>query len=233
MKTLKYLIVGDSHGDADFINLAVEQAVTEDCEKIIQVGDFGYFPHLNEGREFLEKIRNPAIPIWWLDGNHENHEKLNHRATKPVEVAPGIHYLPRGYRWQAGKWTLAALGGTQSIDRHQRTLGVDYWEQETISYADIERTIAPGDIDILFCHECPTGVEDIAIKGAKQANGKADRTAIQTVVEVCKPQKVFHGHHHYHHRSTITLADEQKVEVFGLDCNLRPTLTWGILELNT
>lgn len=226
---MRILLLGDTHGSVDHIRFAVKKAIAQDCEQIIQLGDFGYFPGTPETDKFLEEISSPKIPIYFIDGNHDNHWMLNHKAENPVEICSGVFYLPRGYRWNIGIWTLAALGGAYSIDRQRRTLGIDFWEEEVISYSDVARTLRGGDIDILLCHDHPAKVPLTTIKGnGIRINREAMRNSetLQAVVEACNVRSVFHGHHHKFYETTI-----DGVRYCGLDCNHRPERSWIVLEL--
>lgn len=222
----RILAIGDVHGDPDYVRLAIDKAIASKCVQIVQLGDFGYSPHTDEGKAFLNRIKDPEIPIFWIDGNHDNHDWLEHDADEPIEIEKGIYYLPRGYRWMIGDQTLMALGGAESIDKDSRTVGYNYWLNEGLSYSDIERAIAPGCIDILFCHDCPTRAEDFAMNNrSPNPIGKATRDGLDAVIEQCKPRRVLHGHHHYRYSKIFGTT-----RVSGLDCNERPQFSWQVIS---
>ena len=54
---MKVYILGDTHGREDAVDLSVRRAKAEGCNQIIQVGDFGYWPHVPSGQSFMEFCR--------------------------------------------------------------------------------------------------------------------------------------------------------------------------------
>ena len=233
---LKILILGDTHADANHVRYALQQALEAGCEQIIQLGDFGYFPRLPEGQRFLEQISNPPLLIYWVDGNHEDHESLNHAATEPVEVAPNIFYLPRGYCWRLGDLKALALGGAYSIDQAYRTLGHTYFVEETLRTQDIQRALSAETVDIIFSHDCPIGVDLTqhlnrrSYRTGKYPLSDANRKDIQGIVEALNPFCLFHGHHHASYSARLQLPAGLSCSVRGLDRNQKPEKSWIILD---
>ena len=74
------MVVGDVHGNTVFMRSAIERASVRGINTILQVGDFGYWPHTKSGEKFLKDLERFAaernVTVWWIDGNHENHEWL-------------------------------------------------------------------------------------------------------------------------------------------------------------
>jgi hypothetical protein len=133
---IKFYVLGDTHGREEAIAVAVRHAKMEGCQQIVQVGDFGYWPHVPDGGEFLAYVEKVCaendVMFWWLDGNHENHDRLEvlvdeHGRDKPIELSPHVHYLPRSCRWKWEGVTFMALGGAYSIDQQWRTPHISWW----------------------------------------------------------------------------------------------------------
>jgi Icc-related predicted phosphoesterase len=57
---MRVLFVGDVHGNTEFMAAAIERARIEGVDTIVQVGDFGYWPHTKLGTKFLADIERAA-----------------------------------------------------------------------------------------------------------------------------------------------------------------------------
>ena len=51
---MRHLICGDIHGDMFNLNDIFNLAKKHNCQKIINVGDFGFFPNIERCRQFLD-----------------------------------------------------------------------------------------------------------------------------------------------------------------------------------
>ncbi len=213
---MKVLLVGDVHGDLNFMKYCLQYAIENGCDQILQLGDFHYYPYYAHGIRFLEGL-NSEIPVYWLDGNHEDHSVIAHRARSPLEVAHNIFYLPRGYTWQLGDLKALALGGAYSIDRHRGEKDYDWFEEEVLTDKDVERACQAGEVDIMFTHDCPIGVPIKTILGLHAKEYKdaiSNRKALQVVVDAVKPKYLFHGHYHVRYET-----DLNGCKIIGLHCN--------------
>lgn len=221
-------MLGDTHGNPSAVVAAWAEARAESCEAVVQLGDFG-FGWLWEGGEcafsaFVSDVaRMTGIPAYFVDGNHENHDALN---AIPVGadglrvVADGVTHLPRGSKLRLGGTTFLALGGAYSVDRPYRTLGVDLWEGEELSDADVERAVAAGPADALLSHDCPAGLQtdgDVAWLTRRFGPGawpgsNANQERVSRVLKSSGAGVVWHGH--LHRRRTSDLGG---VRVEGLN----------------
>lgn len=235
--------MGDTHGDtAAVCNIAIPQALKHDCPVIVQCGDFGYWPHTQNGLRFLDKVSEHAVradvQIFWVDGNHDNHPVL-WREHQPgpdgfVPVRPNLSYIPRGHVWEWDDVRFCGMGGAFSIDKERRLLaeqergapGSLYWPTEMISPEDSRRMIErvkKQSVDVMFSHDAPEGT---AIPGVA-LTGKLDfpetlrnRQALKAVFLAARPKLLVHGH--YHIRYTDAVRFDGKYEycrVEGLAMN--------------
>lgn len=73
----RILLAGDTHGDLAHCRYLIGIAELLDCQSILQLGDFGYWEHTNNGMKFLdsleEELSESSVNLYWLRGNHENH----------------------------------------------------------------------------------------------------------------------------------------------------------------
>lgn len=236
---MRMLVVGDTHANrAWWTDVVVPVAERVAADVIVQTGDFGYWPGA-AGEAFVDAVAWGALPVFFADGNHENHELLRYdvdvaRAehgitdpTVPVPLVGQLTYLPRGGRARFGDVDVVALGGARSIDRRQRTPGLDWFLAEAVDEADLARVAAGGPAQVLLTHDAPSGY---AIPGlspvwelpvpwqTEQPGCEEHRERIREAMEAVRPRLVVHGH--YHRRYQLTLDEPWgPVQVEGLDCD--------------
>lgn len=221
------LVAGDWHGDFSWASHCLRVAKEDQIDTIIQVGDFGYWEHTNDGKYFLDRLSDNAklrgVNIVWLDGNHENHTML--RATyadaeKSQEgfwkIRDNIWYSPRANVWDWWGKRLMTLGGAYSIDKAVRTFGVSYWTEEEITPEEEALAISRGKVDYLFTHDAPTTYPAPLWKA--DLNSEAQRQAVSRVADAVRPSRWFHGHYHNYTNYSYPQYDAFCM-VTGLDMN--------------
>jgi hypothetical protein len=130
---MRLLVAGDTHGNTRWIcDYLYPRAKELRCDGIVQLGDFGYWEHTEDGVEFLDQVNDAAvdagIPLFWLRGNHDNVELLTARYGNPDhrawfgfwQVRDQIFHIPDGtaFEWQGLR--LRAFGGAYSVDKEWR-----------------------------------------------------------------------------------------------------------------
>lgn len=244
------LFVGDSHGDVRWLkSVVLPTAKKLGIPTIIQVGDFGYWP---ESRKFMQVVESAreryGVDVWFIDGNHEHFTKLNHdvraaqiaagvpvASREPVELTPGLVYLPRGSRIVVAGRTVACVGGAASIDRADRIAGKSWFPEERIGDVDIAAVASGGRADILVTHDAPSGwrIPGIKSEGLLQASWYLEmptcdehRERVREVLEIVTPSVLIHGHYHtaYEHTSIESWG---ALKTYGLDRN--ESEGWGII----
>jgi len=75
--------------------------------------------------------------LYFIDGNHDDHSVLS-KIEEETELLKNINYIPRGTikKLHDGR-TALFIGGGDSIDKHLRTEGIDWWREELITYKDM------------------------------------------------------------------------------------------------
>lgn len=102
----RILLIGDTHCNAHWTCFVIDQAEKLGVDLIVQLGDFGYWPRMAQGKHFLEwvdrTLDEAGIPLWFLDGNHEDHATLASDLMPPGfhRITDHITYLARGTRWE-------------------------------------------------------------------------------------------------------------------------------------
>lgn len=143
--------LGDVHGDYGCVaRVGRNIQATADASALIQVGDFGYYPHLLHqliGLTF-------AIPTYFIRGNHDDHDTLL-KLVEVTEVYPNLFYVPDGTLLELDGKKIAFLGGAASVDKALRIRKGWHWsEKENISTLPIQNLWGEEGVDILVTH-CP------------------------------------------------------------------------------
>ena len=235
------MIAGDWHGNIGHAKWTLSRARHFGCDVIFQLGDFGYWEHYDDGIWYLDKMNRMAakvgIPIYWIDGNHENHPLLWKTYSDRVNsegfwnVRDYILYCPRGHMWEWDGVKFMGMGGAFSVDRNLRKVGNSFWFEETITDEDVERAIANADgefVDVMFTHDVPLGVDlpfQMAKQGRRLTNSSEsthNRILLSDVIEVVQPKYLFHGHMHLYYKDKIKMPYGYRYDglhVHGLHCD--------------
>ena len=144
-------LYGDLHRTIDLeplVELSKERRVT-DNDVLIILGDFGGIWYSEEeDNKFLNHLSNSVAykHILFIDGNHENFDRLNKLPIVEMYGNPThevlkdkIYHLMRGYKYTIEDKTFFAMGGADSIDKYQRIANVDWWSEELPSNEEYER----------------------------------------------------------------------------------------------
>lgn len=200
------IVIGDTHANFRYLNRIIAE---EHPDIIFVCGDFGYWNKaiFNAGSGmFHDDIQNGETKIYFCDGNHEDHSKLQqlvkiHGWKKPIEVSKNIYYCPRGSSLvlEDGRKVLF-FGGAKSTDREMRLAYFDWFPEEMISSAEFERVQEGEQYDIVVSHTCPTILVNRMLFdiGASTTFYNRDSCcdALQAVYETVKPSQWFFGHWH-------------------------------------
>ena len=150
--------------------------LTED-DILIIAGDFGYLWFPPDHRDYalleseLDALNAMPFTILFLDGNHENFDRLDalptikkYRGTVGV-VRDKIFHLRRGECYIINDKKILTIGGGISVDKAQRVKGVSWWERENISLQEIERAMFnvydnKQEFDYIITHTGPRSIID-------------------------------------------------------------------------
>ena len=234
------VFVGDPHGDASFIDYVAWRAVKQNVEKIVLLGDVGfYWPDWEEftTRYVPGTAKKYDVDIYGIDGNHDNHAMLRHDASDFVEVGERFYYIPRGHSWTWGESKFLGIGGAYSVDKDARVPYVDWWPNEMPDEDDVERAVEVGPVDIVVAHEFPLptmwALPWTLNEGSRGGRGQEANTMsrlvrhrLNAVWESSQCHDWIHGHHHKYYTDII-----ENRRITGLDCNSTPSKAWAIKEV--
>lgn len=148
------ILIGDVHGQ--FTRLLHELRFVGRGINYIQVGDFGLgFYDEDYDKKVLTMLdilmTEKDSHFFIIRGNHDNPEIWNrdHDYNR-------VHLVRDNELLEIENKQVFFLGGGISIDRTQRTVGVDYWIDELVD-VDLERIDQLDHIDIVVSHIAPGG----------------------------------------------------------------------------
>ena len=168
------LCTGDIHGTNGFTRFEkLKNLSLSYNDYIIIAGDFGVIWHdlspeyLDKNQEGLKWLRkNVNCKILFVDGNHENHNRLNsYKVTQwnggnVHQINEQVYHLMRGENFNIDGINIFVLGGARSVDKQYRTVNKSWWANEEPSKEEIEYAICNfnnhvNDINYIITHECP------------------------------------------------------------------------------
>lgn len=213
------LFLGDTHGNRGFTKSAIKWASENDIDRIVQVGDFGFWARTNSGQKFLHDVGKASviahIPLHFIDGNHEDHtylDALRERGSGMIHYGKyPITYIDRGTTWEWGGVKFGAFGGAYSIDRRGRIEGSPHYGWFANEMPDRSKIEALGQVDILVTHDSPT-IPPPAYEWAgfkDDVNSRESQAAVYAAVVASQPTWLVHGH--WHMRYDNLVADTKVV----------------------
>jgi predicted phosphodiesterase len=185
--------IGDSHGQWESLYNAVALLQNKGVEKIIQVGDFGYWD------DSLSNLRLDT-PIYFIDGNHEQFplllENVDNKKKAPQEIQSNLWYIPRGtiLNWESTHFGF--LGGAFSVDFKNRKDGYSWFSKEEAPTEEEASLIKQA--DVLVTHDV---FAEVTFYNPFRLNKNCEldrrsREVLQGVFERTLPKAWVHGHYH-------------------------------------
>lgn len=232
----RVLLVGDAHGDLEFLERACQFAVANRCHAVLQLGDLGiHWPSATDFAKGLDKvIARFGLRFCFIDGNHEGWHVLNERRRSARRSEDGFiratrrtEWIDRGIRWRWNGVTFGALGGALSVDHPRRAAGNNWWPHfEQPDDEAVNRLVNGGPLDVLVTHDT---LPDVPLRGITlapdiEAAALDTRQRIARVAEKCRPALLVHGHWHkrYSHHLDIPVCDgdPHRMRIEGLGANI-------------
>ncbi len=229
---MRLAFAGDWHLHLGWAPRVVRAAASAGAERLIQLGDFGFW-RSKHGAAYLAEVDRAAqeagLQVWVVPGNHEDYDLI---AQMPVDhagrsVAAGnVLILPRGHRFTLDGVSFVAVGGAVSVDRDSRVPGRSWWPQEAVTADDEARIVAEGAAaHVLLCHDSPAGVQlplappsprAVQRQGPVRYEAREHRGRIRRIADATRPAWILHGHYHVGFRARLRAATYTS-DVVGLD----------------
>lgn len=225
---MKIMFLGDTHGDNAFTKSALTFCSENGIDRVVQVGDFGYWPRINAGQNFIHEVAKRSadvgVPLYWLDGNHEDHKVLQGKVPDPVDFVRiadkyarerPIWYIPRGMSWEWEGTRFGAFGGAFSIDRYRRFEDDGRYGWFANEMPDESKIAGLGKVDVLLTHDAPIVPPVMFGRGFKtDATSTLSQNTVLKALKASQATLLVHGHWHVNERYVAA-----GVAVQGLDCN--------------
>lgn len=201
------MYLGDIHGRLKHLSSAYQMAEAKGFDAVIQVGDFGFgFPNCTIKKWAEKRSRQSKWSVKFIScgGNHDNQDivdRLSEEQGHPdlIELVPnsGVFFAKRGSCVEIGGIQHLFLGGAESIDKHLRTEGVDFWEREEPSREEFElffSNLEKHKPDTVVTHDAPLRVP---LKRTGRSVSHVPNM-LENVLKYSshKPSKWYFGHHH-------------------------------------
>ncbi len=226
---MRILMAGDTHGDATHVRYLLVTAQIQRCDRVFVLGDFGYWEHTQEGRNFLNRVSLLAnlknIPIYFLDGNHDKTSLLLEQYDVISDgdregfllVREYVRYARRGLTWIWDDIEFIALGGAYSVDKQSRLeWEAKHGEPESLWFPEEEMTDEEMNeilgrlysVDVMLAHDKPRSSEPGRNrKHFDECLPNQDR--LQAAVQALKPVLYLHGHLHFRYTDNIAVWASQ------------------------
>ena len=137
-------ITGDTHADYyDTLGRISKNNISGD-DTLIVAGDFGFTWGGAEHEAALEALERLGTTIAFIDGNHENFDKLYEYPVvdfcggRAHKVRENIFHLMRGEVFEIGGHSFFCFGGAYSVDKAYRQPHISWWPQEQPSKEDYD-----------------------------------------------------------------------------------------------
>jgi hypothetical protein len=183
-------LIGDVHGKYKRYHEIIREK--DRHPYTIQLGDFGF----DYGTVFNVDDEKHKI----IGGNHDHYDRIIHIP----------HYLGDfGYSCLNGV-NFFYYRGAYSIDRQDRTIGINWWEQEQVTIdqfmkaRELYRKIKP---DIVLAHDCPDFMVPRYIGPHSRIYENITNWALGELYNIHQPKLFIHGHYH---QSTTTIYGNTK-----------------------
>ncbi len=204
-------ITGDIHGDHSITkfstdNFPVGRTLTRE-DYVIICGDFGLvWDDSAEERYWLKWLENKPWTTLWIDGNHENFDRLREfpeedwHGGRIQRISEHVLHLCRGYVFDIGGKSFFAFGGAESHDKEYRKSGKNYWKEELPSLAEMERGCqslekAGWKVDYVLSHSLPQTMQ-AQLFNAEEFDGNCLTEYFDMIAEKLAFRMWFTGHYH-------------------------------------
>lgn len=207
------VVIGDVHGRPDVIWEIIQ--ILPSGSTIICTGEWGYgfFDEYCSEEKFYDFIAEQDITILFIDGNHENFEKLNNLPIsiwndgKAHVIRENLVHLIKGEVFTINGKKIFVFGGGYSIDRERRTEGIDWWPEENISEADrqnADNNLARNEHKVDYCISHTAPIETVGRLAYNHPGVIKKRVMeefeitnyLQHVVDTTEFSKYYFGHFH-------------------------------------
>jgi len=164
-------ITGDTHRSINIAklhkaNFKQGKQLTKN-DYVIICGDAGFiWDDSMENQYWLDWISNQPWTTLFVDGNHENFTLLNKYPKEQWndgwihKITNSLFHLMRGEVFTIDNLTFFCFGGANSIDKHKRIEGFNWWKEEDATQKDYNNALYDLNqynfkVDYILTHTIP------------------------------------------------------------------------------
>ena len=200
----RLVLVGDIHGKFRPFHALAERVLGRGVA-VVQIGDFGHgFLDAGMAASARDFFGENAGACGFIRGNHDDPEACR--------MMPG--WIPDGHHDAARD--IMFVGGAFSVDRHLRTQGLDWWEDEECSIAELNGIfdryveVKPR---IMVTHDAPSRAIEAAFPRVQHFRPLSRTTqAFDAMFEAHRPDAWIFGHWH---RSASAVVEGTRFQCLG------------------
>lgn len=207
------LVTGDTHAE-QYKYIECISPYLHKHDTLFIAGDFGYGWWDGEflpQEMFFDFIASRPYTVCFVDGNHEDHHKLNElpvmdwNGGKAHIIRHNLIHLMRGEIYNIEGKKIFVMGGGYSLDKDWRTPGISWFLEEMPSeaeYLNAEANLLKNDnkVDYIITHTCPTKIVEylssVSVKGVNK-NVFDERPLNDFLQNIC--ERVDFKHHYFGH----------------------------------
>lgn len=194
------LIVGDVHGKIDqFWFICLDYWNKNPQGKVIQLGDVGFHKSYEKLIKLFRSTYAHKGLLTIVPGNHDDYARcIESRGSSKWKYTGGIKIHNT-----TSQDDMFFQRGANSIDKHLRTEGIDWFSNEEMSYTQLGKAVdlyIESKPRIMFSHTCPSSVKKDLF-----GYNESSRTeqALQVMWEQHQPEYWFFGHFHFPRNEVI------------------------------
>ena len=216
---MSVFITGDLHGTTDcgklmevYFNNNNELCLTKN-DYLIVCGDFGFVwnDDFEIDKYYLDWLNDKPWTTLFVDGNHENHDRLNNEFAveewnggKVHRIRDSIIHLMRGQVFNIDRKKFFAMGGANSHDKAYREPGYSWWDTEVPSdeeYAEAVTNLEKHDwmVDYVITHEAPLNIANELIYAKHDRTRRIDeymQWLQHEIADKLEYRQWYNGHYH-------------------------------------
>ena len=211
----RVFITGDIHGEMEVnrfssANFPEGKELTKD-DYVIICGDFGLIwsdPPTKVENYWLNWLNKKPWTTLFVDGNHENHIKLNEYSLqewhggKVHKIRDSVFHLMRGQIFDINNRKFFTYGGAESIDKAYRVPYQSWWPQETPNMNDYNEAVCnlranDFKVDYIITHAAPFDyLSNLFSYRAIPGGGNTTPFQLYDIKCMCEYKEWFCGHYH-------------------------------------
>lgn len=212
-------LTGDTHGEMSMGKLGgsewPEGKLLSKSDYLIILGDFGLIWDLEPSKTedwWLKWLDDKPWTTLFLDGNHENFERLGRLEKVPMfngivgKVTASVFHLMRGGIYTIDNRTFFTFGGGTSVDKEMRREKVSWWKEELPSRVEmdlgIERLEKAGwKVDYILAHTVPVTIANmilnqVVLPGYSRPENDPLEKYLEHICRITSFSEFYAGHWH-------------------------------------